>query len=348
MMKRSILFILAALLPWSPASARLIAITPQQVEALGIRTAPVRPAVNQTTVSVLGRIAPAPDSRIPVSAPFAGAVVRLLRLEGETVKKGDPLAVIVSADMHAALAKLKGQEARYRSAKAAADRAQALVSEGIAPASRAEEAHAEFAAAAAELAASRNVMSRAGHSAGGDYQLLAPATGRITSIEVSAGDQIAAMQPMLSIDTRAELWVEGTLPAGAIGQVAAGDSVMLESMPAVTGVVTAAGTSIDPRTRAATVRARLIPSASLVSGQTVRLSILRKAQADSFQVPRVAVVELKSGPVTFVARKGGFEAIAIQVLARGALDMTIKGPLSTADKVAISGVSELKAASIQD
>jgi cobalt-zinc-cadmium efflux system membrane fusion protein len=348
MMKRPILVILAALLPWSPASARLIAITPQQVEALGIRTAPVRPAVNQTTVSVLGRIAPAPDSRIPVSAPFAGAVVRLLRLEGETVKKGDPLAVIVSADMHAALARLKGQEARYRSAKAAADRAQALVSEGIAPASRAEEAHAEFAAAAAELAASRHVMSRAGQSAGGDYQLLAPATGRITSIEVSAGDQVAAMQPMLSIDTRTELWVEGTLPAGAIGQVAAGDSVMLESMPAVTGVVTAAGTSIDPRTRAATVRARLNASASLVSGQTVRLSILRKAQTGSFQVPRVAVVELKSGPVTFVARKGGFEPVVIQVLARGALDVTIKGPLSTADKVAISGVSELKAASIQD
>jgi hypothetical protein len=96
------------------------------------------------------------------------------------------------------------------------------------------------------------------------------------------------------------------------------------------------------------VRARLNASASLVSGQTVRLSILRKAQTGSFQVPRVAVVELKSGPVTFVARKGGFEPVVIQVLARGALDVTIKGPLSTADKVAISGVSELKAASIQD
>jgi cobalt-zinc-cadmium efflux system membrane fusion protein len=348
MMKRPLLFILAVLLPLSPASARLLAITSQQVEALGIRTAPARPAVTQTTVSVLGRIAPAPDSRIPVSAPFAGAVVQLLRLEGETVQKDDPLAVIVSADMHAAMARLKGQEAHYRSAKAAADRARALVSEGIAPASRAEEAHAEAAAAAAELAASRAVMSRAGQSAGSDYRLLAPAKGRITSIEASAGDQVAAMQPMLSIDTRTELWVEGTLPASAIGQVAAGDSVMLEGMPAVTGVVTAAGTSIDPRTRAATVRARLNATAPLVSGQTVRLSILRKAQTGSFQVPRVAIVELKSGPVTFVARTGGFEAIAIQVLARGAQDVTIKGPIRPGDRVAISGVSELKAANVQD
>jgi len=348
MMRHSALFLVAALLPWSPATARPLAITPQQVEALGIRTAPVRPAATQTTVSVLGRIAPAPDSRIPVSAPFAGAVVQLLRLEGESVQKGDPLAVIVSADMHAALAKLKGQEAHYRSAKAAADRAQALVSEGIAPASRAEEANAEASAAAAELAASRNVMSRAGDSTSGGYRLLAPAKGRITSIEVSAGDQVAAMQPMLSIDTRTELWVEGTLPASAIGQVVAGDSVLLEGMPGVTGIVTAAGTSIDPKTRAATVRARLNASTSLVSGQTVRLSILRKAQAGSFQVPRVAIAELKSGPVVFAARKDGFEPVAIQVLARGAQDVTIKGPIKPGDRVAISGVSELKAANIQD
>lgn len=347
-MRRSVVFTLTMLLPFLPASAHIIAINPQQMKALGIRTVPVRPAMTQTTVSVLGHIAPAPDSRIPVSAPFTGTVVRLIRLEGETVQKGDPLAVIVSTDMHAALAKLKGQEARYRSAKAAAARARALVSEGIAPASRAEEADAEAIAAAAELDASRNVMSRAGHSAGGDYRLLAPARGRIASIHISAGDQIAATQPLLSIDTTRELWVEGALPARAIGRVTAGDGVVLEGMPSVTGVVTAAGTSIDPRTRGATVRARLNGSAPLVSGQTVRLSILRKAQAGSFQVPRVAVVESKSGPVTFVARMGGFEPVEIQVLARGAQDATIQGPIHSGDRVAVSGVSELKAANIQD
>ncbi len=349
MVRRSgISCILAVLLPWSCASARPVAVTPQQVERLGIRTAPVRQATTQTTISVLGRVVPAPNSRIPVSAPFAGAVVRLVRLEGEAVRKGDPLAVIVSADMHAAQARLQGQEARYRSTKFAAERARALVSEGIAPASRAEEANAEASAAAADLAASRNVMMRVSRSADGGYQLLAPADGRIASIEVSAGDQVAAMQPLISIDTRQELWVEGALPANAIGRVKAGDAVAVEGMPDLTGVVAAAGTSIDPRTRTAIMRARLKASAPLVSGQTVRLSILRKAQTGSFQVPRGAVAELKSGPVVFVARPGGFEIVAVRVLARGPQDATIQGAIAPRDQVAVSGVSELKAASILD
>ncbi|HWU56558.1 MAG TPA: HlyD family efflux transporter periplasmic adaptor subunit, partial [Rhizomicrobium sp.] len=183
---------------------------------------------------------------------------------------------------------------------------------------------------------------------GGGYQLLAPAAGRIAAIEVSTGDQVSAMQPVLSIETRQELWVEGALPSSAIGQVTAGEGVVVEGMPGVTGIVTAAGTSIDPQRRAATVRARLSASTGLVSGQTVRLSIQRKAQAGSFQVPRAALVELKSGPVTFVARPGGFEPVAVKVLARGLQDVTVQGRIGPRDAVAISGVSELKAASSQD
>jgi hypothetical protein len=156
------------------------------------------------------------------------------------------------------------------------------------------------------------------------------------------------MQPVLNIDTRPDLWVEAALPSSAIGKVAAGDSVVVEGMPGVTGTVTAAGTSIDPQKRAATVRARLNASTAMVSGQTVRLSIQRKAQAGGFQLPRAALVELKSGPVAFVARPGGFEPVPVRVLARGPQDVTVQGQIGPRDAVAISGVSELKAASSQD
>jgi cobalt-zinc-cadmium efflux system membrane fusion protein len=347
MMKAVAPVVLAVLLSWSDASARVVAITPQQAELLDIRTAPVRPATAQTIASVLGRIAPAPDSRIPVSAPFAGTILQLIRLEGETVRKGEALATIASVDMHGALARLRSQEARFRAANAAAQRARILVKEGIGPASRAEEANAEAASAEAELAASRTVMSRTGHSTGG-YQLLAPAGGRIASIAVSTGDQVAAMQPVLNIDVRQEFWVEASLPAGAVGHVVVGDRVVLESIPSLRGVITAAGTSIDPQRRVATVRARLDAPAFLVTGQTVRLSILHNAPPGSLQLPRAAVVEMKGGAVAFVARRGGFEPIAVQVLSRGAQEVTVKAAFNAGEAVAISGVSELKAASIKD
>jgi cobalt-zinc-cadmium efflux system membrane fusion protein len=244
--------------------------------------------------------------------------------------------------MHAALAKLHGQEARYRSAKAASERAEILVAEGIAPASRAEEAGAEAAAAAAELASLRSATARTGSAQGSEYRLLAPVAGRVASIAVSPGDQLTAMQPVLAIQTGNAVWVEGALPAAMAGRVAAGDGVQIEGS-AVTGMVMAAGASIDPQTRSAVIRARIANPGSLVSGQTVRLAITRKADAGSFTVPRNAVGQFRSGTAVFVARKNGFEAVAVRLLARGADAATVVGPLHAGDRVAVTGVSELKA-----
>lgn len=339
------LFLSAALT--CTATAKILPVTPQQVSNLGIKTAPARPATAKPLVSVLGRVTSAPNARIPVPAPFAGTVKSLVRLEGEAVKQGDVLAVITSADMHAALAKLRGQEAYYRSAKAAADRAKALVAEGIAPASRAEEASATAAAAAAELASLRSATARASGAEGGEYRLLAPTSGRVAAIAISVGDQITAMQPVLAIQAGNDVWVEGALPAAMAGHVAAGDGVRIEGS-SITGTVMAAGSSIDPKTRSAMVRARLTNPGTLVNGQTVRLSITGKADAGSFSVPRNAVVQTANGTAVFVARKGGFESVTVQVLARGADTATIAGPLKSGDSVAVTGVSELKAIGSQE
>jgi len=338
----------ALLLSTSAVQAAVISVTPQQMQRLGIRTAQARPATSLPAVSVLGRVTPAPDSRIPVSAPFAGSVQSLLRLEGERVKKGEALAVIASSDAGAALGRLQGQEAQYRSALAAADRARALVKEGIAPQSRAEEAIAVEQAAAAELAASRSAMARATRTPDGGYRLIAPQDGRIATVQVRVGDQVSAMQLLITLDTRSELWVEGALPASAVGRIAPGDGVRVDGMADVTGEVVAAGTFIDPKTRSATMRARITSPGSLVGGQTVRLTLTRKAEAGSISVPRTAVIELPGGPAVFVARSGGFEAMPVRVLARGPAEATVSGKLGASDRVAISGLSELKAASPQE
>lgn len=335
------LFLLSAAL-CRPAGAQTMPVTQQQALRLGIKTAPVQPAATSTLVSVLGRITSAPEARTLVPAPFAGTLKSLVRLEGEAVAKDGELAIITSPDMHAALAKLRSQEARYRSARAAADRAKILVAEGIAPASRAEEAVSEAAAAAAELSSLRSATARAGSGEGSEYRLLAPVAGRVASIAVAPGDQLTAMQPVLTIQTGNAVWAEGALPAAMAGRVAPGDGVQIEGA-GVTGTVMAAGTSIDPRTRSAMIRARLTNPGTLVNGQTVRLAITRKADFSSFSVPRNAVAQLSGGAALFVARDNGFEAVYVRVLARGAIAATVSGPLRAVDRVAVTGVSELKA-----
>lgn len=331
----------------TPVMAADLAVTPRQVQRLGIRTAPAAPAKAKTVVSVLGRVIPAPGARTPVSAPFAGTVKRLVRLEGERVKKGEALIAIVSTDMRDWQAKYESAEAHARAARAAAARARALVDEGIAPASRAEGADAAAAAASAELAALRSTMGRASRSGDGEYNLVAPADGRIAGISVSAGEQVTAMQPVLALDTGSALWVEAVLPASRIGQVTAGDRATVEGT-SIGGVVAAAGSSIDPKTRSAVVRVRLDAGAHLVPGQTLRLSISTGADPGSFNVPRNAVTDVRGADVVFVAKKGGFDPVPVRVLARGPVLTTVAGPLTAADAVAIAGVSELKAMRLQD
>lgn len=331
----------------SPALAQHLAVTPQQVQRLGIRTAPARPATAEAVVSALGRVTPAPSARLPVSAPFAGTVKNLVRLEGERVKKGQALVTIVSADMRDYLAKYESAQARQRTTRAAAERAQALVKEGIAPASRAEQAGAEAAAAAAELRALQSTMGRAARSGEGEYSLVAPADGRIASISVSTGEQVAAMQPVLALDTGSALWVEAALPASRIGQTAPGDRATVEGT-AITGSVVAVGSSIDPRTRSAMVRVRLDGAPTLVPGQILRLSIAATADRGSFNVPRTAVTELKGKTVVFVASRDGFDPVPVRVLARGAELTTVAGPLKAGNQVAIVGVTELKAMGLQN
>lgn len=346
-MPRTALSLIAAITLALPAGAEPLAVTSQQVQRLGIQTAPAVAAKAKTVVSVLGHVAPAPSSRIPVSAPFAGTVKALVRLEGARVKKGEALVTIVSTDMRDFQAKYETALAHDRTTRAAAARARALVKEGIAPASRAEEAEAAAAAAAAELGALRSTMGRASRSGEGEYSLVAPADGRIAGISVSAGAQVAAMQPVVALDTGSELWVEASLPASQIGQVAAGDRATVEGS-SLAGEVVAAGSSIDPKTRSAVVRVRLDSAARLVPGQTLRLSIAARADRDSFNVPRSAVTELNGADVVFVTTTGGFEPVPVRVLARGPLLMTVSGSLKAGDKVAVAGVTELKAMGLQD
>ena len=337
-------FAASLLLSDAALSAGMISVSPHQSQRLGIRTAPVRPAGTQASVSILGRVTPAPDSRRPVSVPFAGSVISFIRLEGEMVKKGEALAVIASSEMSAGMARLQGLEAQDRMARAAAQRAHALMEEGIAPAARAEEADAEAAMAAAQLSAARIATARARRAEDGGYHLLAPEAGRIASVEAKIGDQLVAMQPLMTIDIREEFWVEGALPAAAVGRVSRGDTVRIENDPDAFGEVVAAGASIDPQTRSATLRARLTAPGGLVSGQTVRLTVERRAAPGSFNVPRAAVVELDKGPAVFIARSGGFEAVPVRVLARGPAEATVSGALRAQDHVAIAGMTELKAA----
>jgi len=350
--RRSIALFASALMATqlvSPAFAAALPVNQEQVARLGIRTAPVTLASMQSSTSVLGHVMPALNARVPVPAPFSGTVVAIEVLEGASVKAGDTLVILASRNVRDARAQLQALEAENRMAAAAAARSRQLSEEGIVSRARAEEDASRAASAAAAYAATREVLAHTSAVSGSAdmYRLVSPVDGRVAHIEVMPGAPIAEMETAVHIDTGDELWIEARLPASEVGKVGVGDAIAVEGTE-IQGRVVAAGNSIDPQTRSAVLRAVVPAEANLISGETVRVSVLRNAQAGALNVPRNAVVRVDNGFAVFVARADGFDVVPVDVLATGAAETTLLGALSPNDQVAVTGVSELKALALQD
>ena len=345
----SLAAILCALPLATSMAAGPIAVTAEQIERLGIQTAAAEVAKEQTITSVLGRITPALNARVLMTAPYAGTVVRIDGLEGKDVKPGETIASIASRSYIEARSAVEQNKAEYAAAKAAADRTRQLVKEGIAAESRAEEAEAKAAQLKAALSASRNALDRVSPDPGqpGQYRIVAPSGGTIASLQISPGQMVDEMAPVGALDTSNQLWIEVRLPAAYVGKVSEGNEVEIEQS-GIRGKVIAVGNSIDTHLRSAMLRASIPAESGLVVGQTVRISILEPALDGALNLPRNAVVALGDGSAVFVARGEGFEAVPVKVLAQGAEETTVQGAVQPGMKVAISGLSELKVLAEQE
>src|SRR5690606_24505624 len=119
--------------------------------------------------------------RVAVTAPFAGVVRQSLVMEGQTVTRGQKLAVIYSREVVSLAADLARARARLDVARQAAQRTRTLAQEGVVAGARAEEADATLREAEADVGEKARLLRSAGAQAGGGlYTLTAPIAGRVT------------------------------------------------------------------------------------------------------------------------------------------------------------------------
>src|SRR5690606_38022834 len=98
-----------------------------------------------------GVVTPPPQGRVAVTAPFAGVVRQSLVMEGQSVAKGQRLAVVQSREVLSLGADLARARARLGVARQAATRSETLAREGVIAGARAEEAAAALREAEVEV-----------------------------------------------------------------------------------------------------------------------------------------------------------------------------------------------------
>ncbi|MCB4858709.1 efflux RND transporter periplasmic adaptor subunit [Sphingobium sp. PNB] len=314
----------------------------RQAAQLGIRLAPAVAASEAPLAIVPALIQPPANARVAVAATFPGVVMRTLVVEGDTVRRGQPLAVISSREVLMMGADLTRANVRLGVARSNAARLSQLSREGIIAGARADEASAIAVETSADVSEKARILHMVnGHGASGSYTLTAPIAGRITTARIQTGNSVEGTSAPYVIDAANRYEVLGQLPERLVGLVRPGMLVRID--PNIQGRVTAVGSTIDPATRSASVKAEIAAGPGIVAGRATNLLISGPAPAGAVGVPAAAVATMNSRTVVFVATKGGFAVRDVKSGGANGSQAILLSGVKPGEQVVIAGTSALKA-----
>lgn len=325
-----------------PARAKgAIAMTDGQMQRLGIVLAEAKTVGSVPLAELPAIIVPPANARVAVAATFAGVVTRVFAVEGQSVRKGDPLAIVASRDVLILGSDLSRANARLGVARSSAGRLGQLAREGVIAGARADEAAATLTQAQVDVSEKRRILALSNASGtGGSYTLSAPIAGRVTTATAQAGSPVDGTTAPFVIDASDRFAIEAQLPERLVGIIKIGMQVRL-GRDAV-GTVTAIGATIDPMTRSVMLKASIPAAPGIVTGKATTVTIYGAPKAAAVSVPMSAVTEVDGAETVFVRGERGFAARRISVA--GTVDglAVVTTGLRAGERVVTTGTTELK------
>jgi membrane fusion protein, heavy metal efflux system len=323
-------------------SARELPVSPEQIKQFDIKLAEVRQATKSLVATLPATIVPPANSRIAVTAPFAGTVLQLHGLPGQEVHKGEVLAVLASRDLSEAVVRLKQAEAELQVAEAVARRQRELFSKNLITSGKLAEADAQVEKVRALTSESQRLF-KIGNiqiNADGTYALTAPRDGRIVEMRATPGAALQAMDAAAVIDTSRQLWLQAQLPGHMVGKVLVGDRIDLPD--GEVGKVISVGITLDPMTRSTTLLAEIPLSAKHIAGQTTTITLVKPANGKELEISADAITWIGGAPYVFVRTKTGFLPTPVSIKGRTADIATIEADLRPGQQLAVNGLSQLE------
>jgi cobalt-zinc-cadmium efflux system membrane fusion protein len=320
----------------------------------GITFAAAERASLQPTLRLVGTVTFNPSHVAAVGTRVRGTVRRTFRYEGDSVKVGDPLAEIESAELGEAQSAIAQAQAAQAAAELQARREKDLLEKALTTAREAEVARAEYATATARLrAAQQRVKALGGSGPFGVYVLRSPIAGHVVEVHLSPGQSVDDNVIGYEVADLDHLWVELSVFERDLDSVQIGDAVevapLAEPEQRIAGRVAHVGEVIEASTRSTGVRVDVDhPKYHLRVGQAVSATVRRRQpQRDALLIPRDAVVSVDGKPTVFVAlddhgKMVRVRPVSIQLGASDGSRQEVVEGLSAGQPVASAGVFALK------
>lgn len=316
---------------------------------LEITTAKAESVTDVPLETVPAQVTLPPEARVAVTASFPGAAVRVFVIEGQSVVKGQPLALVRAAEPLRIRGDLSRAQAEMGLAQARAARLSRLADEGIISRARADEAQAALGQARASVAQQSQLGALAGTGPDGNMVLRAPIAGRVSHVAIETGGPVDGLTAPFVIEASGAYQLDLQIPERVARDVSPGMTVRARlddgqgEGSTVTGQIIAIAPSIDSMTRSVMAKARIEAAPGIVAGRNLRVEISGSQTASGVAVPASAVVRIGDADHVFVRNGKSFEPRKVVVRVNTGERSVISSGLKPGEVVATSSVAELKA-----
>lgn len=285
-----------------------------------------------------------------VSAAIGGRVVALSRNLGQSVERGQTIAVIESREAAQLKGEVEASRARLTLANSNLAREQRLFAQRVSPEQDLIAARTAATEARIALAQAQSQLSAAGGGGGGGLNrlgIIAPISGQIIARPVTLGQTVTADAELYRIANLSTVSISVNLKPEDAGRVRSGSTITVTA-PGRTATARIAFVSpaLDPQTRLVPAIASLDNAGGIWrigEGVTASIGLKSDSGGSSVRVPATAVQTVEGRTVVFVRTVKGFKATRVQLGDAAGDSVIIRSGLTGRERIATTGSFTLKA-----
>ncbi|WP_066781973.1 efflux RND transporter periplasmic adaptor subunit [Sphingomonas sp. CCH5-D11] len=325
-----------------------VTLTAEQIAAAGVQLG--RPIVGGAgTIELPATIEGDPQGTQVVSAAIAGRVVALTRNLGQSVGRGQTIAIIESREAAQLKGDVEAARARLQLANSNLAREQRLFSQRVSPEQDLIAARTAATEARIALTQAQSQVSAAGVSGGGLNRLgiVAPIGGQVIARPVTLGQTVTADAELYRIANLSQVSLSLNLQPADASRVRPGNTVMVTATGRQASArITFVSPALDPQTRLVPVIATLDNRGGtwrVGEPVTAAVQLTGSGGSSSIRVPTTAIQTNEGKSVVFVRTPKGFQATPVVLGDASGDTVIVRSGLTGNEQIATTGSFTLKA-----
>lgn len=325
-----------------------------QVKKANIGIQVAGPGIVQTRSRFEGEVRFNEDRTAHIVPRLAGVAETVLVSLGESVRKGQVLAVIASTALSEQRSELLTAQRRREAARMTYERERKLWQDGIS--AEQDYLQAQAALQEADIALQNAQQKLAAIGAGGGvggssglnrFEIRAPFDGTIVEKHLALGEAVKEDASIFTVADLRTVWAEFAVAPKDLATVRVGQKVVVSSSAfesQAEGVVSHVGALLGEQTRTARARVTLTnPQGAWRPGLFVTVAVLGDGRSVALAVGADALQTIENQQVVFKAVPGGFVATPVRIGLGDGKNVEVLAGLRPGDKVASTNTFVLKA-----